>query len=177
MVYEELVTLYVTNLGKYNEGELVGEWLSLPCEKEEIDECLKRIGINEEYEEYFITDYDNNVLNLETSEYINIYELNEKLIEIAELCKEDSDLHKIQALLEYGAVSDVFEIDDSIMEEYEFYEGWTGADWEESLVRDCGYLDNIENSWIMSYITIDYESMAEDDDSIYETEHGILRRY
>ena len=56
---------YVTNLGKYNEGHLVGEWVDFPVTHEEmgvkeaVSEMLCRIGVDGVlYEEYFITDYD-----------------------------------------------------------------------------------------------------------------------
>ena len=45
--------VYIANLGKYNEGELVGDWFSLPLDEEVIAE---RIGLNAEYEEYAIHD-------------------------------------------------------------------------------------------------------------------------
>ena len=45
-----------SNLGKYNEGELVGDWFSFPLDEEVIAE---RIGLNAEYEEYAIHDTDN----------------------------------------------------------------------------------------------------------------------
>ena len=41
--------VYIANLGKYNEGELVGDWFSFPLDEEVIAE---RIGLNAEYEEY-----------------------------------------------------------------------------------------------------------------------------
>lgn len=56
--------VFVTNLGKYNEGELVGEWVKLPTTEEEMKAVFERIGIGAKdefgqvYEEYFITDYD-----------------------------------------------------------------------------------------------------------------------
>ena len=34
---------FVTNLGKYNEGELVGDWFSFPIDEEDVAE---RIGLN-----------------------------------------------------------------------------------------------------------------------------------
>ena len=52
---------FVTNLGKYNEGELVGEWVSFPVTPEEMRAVLDRIGIGHPddfgvpYEEIFIT--------------------------------------------------------------------------------------------------------------------------
>ena len=55
---------FITNLGKYNEGELVGEWVKFPTTAEELKEVFKRIGIGQKddfgqpYEEWFITDYD-----------------------------------------------------------------------------------------------------------------------
>ena len=49
---------FVTNLGKYNEGELVGEWVEFPITNEEMQEVFKRIGIGGRYEEWFITDYE-----------------------------------------------------------------------------------------------------------------------
>ena len=49
---------YITNLGKYNERELVGEWVKFPTTYEQMQEVFKRIGIGSEYEEWFITDYD-----------------------------------------------------------------------------------------------------------------------
>ena len=55
---------YITNLGKYNEGDLVGEWVKFPTTPEHLQEVFKRIGIGstdefgQPYEEWFITDYD-----------------------------------------------------------------------------------------------------------------------
>ena len=63
--------VYIANLGKYNEGYLVGDWFSFPLNEEEIAE---RIGLNAEYEEYAVHDTDN--FPMEISEYISIGELN-----------------------------------------------------------------------------------------------------
>ena len=40
-----LFEAYITNLGKYNEGELVGETLKFPTTTEEVQGLLKRIGV------------------------------------------------------------------------------------------------------------------------------------
>ena len=40
--------VYIANLGKYNEGYLVGDWFSFPIDEEEVAE---RIGLNSYYEE------------------------------------------------------------------------------------------------------------------------------
>ena len=39
-----LFEAYITNLGKYNEGELVGDTLKFPTTTEEVQALLKRIG-------------------------------------------------------------------------------------------------------------------------------------
>ena len=75
---------FITNLGKYNEGELVGEWVKFPTTAEELKEVFKRIGIGQKddfgqpYEEWFITDYDCYVDGLysKLGEYENLDELN-----------------------------------------------------------------------------------------------------
>lgn len=38
-----MLKIYIANLGKYNEGELVGKWVELPCE--DLDEVLKEIEV------------------------------------------------------------------------------------------------------------------------------------
>ena len=75
---------FVTNLGKYNEGELVGEWVQFPTTEDKMKEVFERIGIGSKdefgqvYEEWFITDYDcsiHGVSNL-LGEYENLDKLN-----------------------------------------------------------------------------------------------------
>ena len=87
-----MLKIYLTNLGKYNEGILQGEWLELPVSQEELKEVFKRIGINEEYEEYFITDYKCDFY--EVGEYENLDTLNEIAERIEELDEEESKVVK-----------------------------------------------------------------------------------
>lgn len=56
---------YVANLGRYNEGQLIGEWVTFPVDEEEWGEVLQRMGISDEpdengiiYEECFFADWD-----------------------------------------------------------------------------------------------------------------------
>ena len=75
---------FITNLGKYNEGALVGEWVKFPTTLEELKKVFERIGIGakddfgQTYEEWFITDYDCYVDGLYDllGEYANLDELN-----------------------------------------------------------------------------------------------------
>ena len=69
--------VYVANLGRYNEGELVGAWFTPPIDEEEMAE---RIGLNEDYEEYAIHDFE---LPFDIDEYTPIEEVN-RLCALAE---------------------------------------------------------------------------------------------
>jgi hypothetical protein len=31
-----MINVFITNLGKYNEGYLIGEWIALPADKEDV---------------------------------------------------------------------------------------------------------------------------------------------
>lgn len=73
----------ITNLGKYNEGELAFTWLPLPATNEEWDAAFKVIGIGEKdafgipYEEWFVSDYDCDFdVSKVLGEYPDIDELN-----------------------------------------------------------------------------------------------------
>ena len=87
----------LTNLGKYNEGELVFEWISLPFTDDELRVALDKIGINSNYEEYFISDYELSI-NYEISEYENIEALNDLFWRIDEL--NDSEIDDLNIILE-----------------------------------------------------------------------------
>lgn len=97
------ISIYLTNLGKYNEGELVGEWLELPATEEEIEACKKRIGISDEpdengniYEEYFVTDYECEFYAV--GEYESLDDLNE----LAETLDgmDDDEAEIVEALMD-----------------------------------------------------------------------------
>jgi antirestriction protein len=127
--------IYLTNLGKYNEGELIGQWLRLPFSDSELEATLQGIGINKQYEEFFIADYEND-LGLDIREYEDLDELNE----IAE-CISNLDSYErqtLQAVIEHEApdISRIAEIigrldeynlhsdihDDEALGNYFFYE-------------------------------------------------------
>ena len=99
---------FITNLGKYNEGELVGEWVKFPTTAEELKEVFKRIGIGQRddfgqpYEEWFITDYDCYVDGLysKLGEYENLDELNYLASKLDEM--SESEYAQFQAGMEMG---------------------------------------------------------------------------
>ncbi|MFQ4800938.1 antirestriction protein ArdA [Clostridioides difficile] len=116
-----MLNIYITNLGKYNEGELIGEWAEFPVNEEELEEILDRIGINEEYEEYFITDFETDIEGLEISEHSNIEQLNELAMKLEGL--EEYEIEQLKALLErwYIDFIDMIESDIySLLDNYTF---------------------------------------------------------
>ena len=99
-----LFEAYITNLGKYNEGELVGETLKFPTTTEEVQALLKRIGVDGvRYGEFFITSLDSDVLGLYDylTEYENLDELNHLACLLSEL--DQSDLEKFEAVIDCGS--------------------------------------------------------------------------
>ena len=93
----------LTNLGKYNEGNLVFEWLELPFTDQELEKTLEKIGINEQCEEYFISDYETDIEGLKIGEYENIEELNDLITEYERLDEEEQN--KIAAIIESEEIS------------------------------------------------------------------------
>ena len=104
----EEMRIYIANLGKYNEGELVGAWFTPPVDFEEVKE---RIGLNDEYEEYAIHDYE---LPFEIDEYTPIEEVN-RLCEMVEDLPEyiQEELSELQSY--FGSIEELCEHEDNII--------------------------------------------------------------
>ena len=130
------IEAYITNLGKYNEGKLVGEWVRFPTTEEKMKKVFERIGIEPgapdgyggHYEEWFITDYDCYVPGLmeaaRLGEYENLDELNFLASKIMEL--DDCELDRFEAAMEVAdetrSVKDIINLIDN-PEKYEVYPG------------------------------------------------------
>jgi antirestriction protein len=95
-----MISIYITNLGKYNEGELVGKWLELPYLDEELDNILTSIGINAQYEEYLITDIECQITTISKviGEYSNIHNINELAKKVLKL--DEYEIRKFSAIAE-----------------------------------------------------------------------------
>ena len=94
---------YITNLGKYAEGQPVGETLKFPATTEEVQSLLKNIGVDGvRYEEFFITAFDGDVMGL--YDYLTEYENLDELNHLAHLISElDSDeIETLEAVLNKG---------------------------------------------------------------------------
>ena len=86
-----MINLYIANLGKYNEGYLVGEWISLPVEEDDLQETFDRI-LEGGYEEVAIHDFETDINGLDIGEYSDIRELNEIAEELDRFDKDEIQL-------------------------------------------------------------------------------------
>lgn len=101
----------LTNLGKYNEGELVYKWIHLPISDKELSQVLKDIGIDGiSYEEYFITDYNCDIDGVydKLGEYTSIRDLN-ALAERFD-CMSSHEIEKFEAIMKAFGASDETEM-------------------------------------------------------------------
>ena len=100
----------LTNLGKYNEGGLDYVWVSFPCDEDDFQDSLKKIGIGEDrgdgsvYEEYFFSDWDTDYdwVDLDgLGEYMSLDEVNE-YAEALENIVDDGNEEEFKAAMEYS---------------------------------------------------------------------------
>ena len=159
---------FVTNLGKYNEGELVGEWVKFPTTPEEMQAVFKRIGIGETddfgcvYEEWFITDYDCYVDGLydKLSEYSNLDELNYLASKLDDMMQYDYD--KFCAAVYMGDHTSSIQDLINLTENLDCYDVYPDIEDDEDLGRY--YLEEVDASLVPEHLRnyIDYEAYGRD---------------
>lgn len=100
----------LTNLGKYNEGGLDYVWVSFPCDEDDFQDSLKKIGIGKDrgdgsvYEEYFFSDWDTDYNWVDLSnlgEYEDFDDVNE-YAESLENIVDDGNEEEFKAAMEYS---------------------------------------------------------------------------
>ncbi|WP_140489755.1 antirestriction protein ArdA [Bifidobacterium sp. UTBIF-68] len=88
------IRVWVGNLGRYTEGDLVGGWITLPQPAEAITKFLRDVvQVDPAHEEYAIFDTENDgalaALDLEIGDYTDVWELNV----LAAALKYAGDMH------------------------------------------------------------------------------------
>ncbi len=153
----------MTNLGKYNEGQLVYERVAFPTDTETVQAALKKIGIDGiRYEEFFIADYDGSMpqLHKHLGEYESINELNHLACLLSELSQDE--LAVFEAVMdsgEYtGSVKDLINLAQNL-DSYNFY---SDIHTEEELGRM--YIQELEAVPVPEHLIdyIDYEAYGRD---------------
>ena len=175
---------FITNLGKYNEGELVGEWVKFPTTAEEMKEVFKRIGIGQRddfgqpYEEWFITDYDCYVDGLydKLGEYESLDELNYLASKLDEM--SDSEYAQFQAGMEMGDHCGSLQEIINLTENLDCYEVYPDIEDYDDLGRY--YIEELEVMQVPEHLQnyIDYEAYGRDvamDENGSFTDQGYVR--
>ena len=175
---------FITNLGKYNEGELVGEWVKLPTTAEEMQEVFKRIGIGQKddfgnpYEEWFITDYDCYVDGLydKLGEYENLDELNYLASKLDEM--SESEYAQFQAGMEMGDHCGSLQEIINLTENLDCYEIYPDIEDYDDLGRY--YIEELDAIQVPEHLKnyIDYEAYGRDiamDENGTFTDQGYVR--
>ena len=161
-----MLKIFVTDLSAYNNGFLLGEWITLPMDKEELAFKVKIIlGKGEMlcndsfHEEYFITDYEFETVDIfSVGEYDNIYTLNEKAQLLEDI--EESEHKLIKFLFDENIVSSLEEAIEK-RDEVIVYENMSMREIAEEYVEENFDLDNlsplIANNIDYNGIAIDFE--------------------
>lgn len=156
--------VYIANLGKYNEGELVGDWFTPPIDWDDLKE---RIGLNSEYEEYAIHDWE---LPFEISKYTSIEEINRLCSMAEELASTDigEAINDIQTAF-FSSIEELYEHKNNII----YYPDCDDmTDIARYFIEETGVLGEVSVS-LQNYI--DYESYGRDleiSGSFVVTNHG-----
>ena len=158
--------VFITNLGKYNEGELVGKWLDLPCD--DIEEELASIGVadDSQYEEYFITDYEND-WDYPVDEDEDLWQLNELAEQLATV-DDKGDGDWLAAYMEAEGCHLEYALDN--YEDSTFYPEMDLEDVARDIIEECYDLPEIPVQYF------EYETFARDlgYDGYTETEYGVI---
>lgn len=160
-----MLKIFLTDLAAYNSGHLVGEWITLPLETEELEVKIQSILAKGEelcsdgiHEEWFITDYEwEDVSIFSVGEYENIYTLNEKIKLIEESIEPWQ--HRIVKVLLNNGLADTLQDTIDKVDDVIIYKNSTMADIAEQYIEE--YTDlNAYHPLIVSHI--DYEGIGRD---------------
>ena len=159
---------FITNLGKYNEGALVGEWVKFPTTAEELKKVFERIGIGakddfgQTYEEWFITDYDCYVDGLYDllGEYANLDELNYLASKLDDMSQDEYE--RFQAAMEIGDHTGSIQELINLTENLDCYDIYPDTHDHDDLGRY--YIEELDAMQVPEHLRnyIDYEAYGRD---------------
>ena len=159
---------FITNLGKYNEGALVGEWVKFPTTAEELKKAFERIGIGakddfgQTYEEWFITDYDCYVDGLYDllGEYANLDELNYLASKLDDMSQDEYE--RFQAAVEIGDHTGSIQELINLTENLDCYDVYPDIHDHDDLGRY--YIEELDAMQVPEHLRnyIDYEAYGRD---------------
>jgi hypothetical protein len=114
-----MISLFITHLGKYKEGQLIGEWLELPTTPEKVKQCFKQIGIDSvNYKEFFLSGYKSSVYGITNyiSEKSNLNELNYLACKLDELSHDEMEIYEaaIDIGININSITDLINLTDNL---------------------------------------------------------------
>lgn len=159
---------FITNLGKYNEGTLVGEWVKFPTTAEELKKVFERIGIGakddfgQTYEEWFITDYDCYVDGLYDllGEYANLDELNYLASKLDDMSQDEYE--RFQVAMKIGDHTGSIQELINLTENLDCYDVYPDIHDHDDLGRY--YIEELDAMQVPEHLRnyIDYEAYGRD---------------
>ena len=158
--------IYIANLGKYNEGELVGAWFTPPVDFEEVKE---RISLNDEYEEYAIHDYE---LPFDIHSDMPLWEINANCRMVLKL--EGTPIGNEMKAIQQKWFSSFEEFIDH-KDEIRYYDVGDGAALAEYLIREEYVFGEIPHELLKHIDYHSYGSELEMDDRYLFTTSGVFR--
>lgn len=172
------IDAFVTNLGRYNEGFLDGEFLKLPATTEEVQALFQRIHVDGvQYEEIFITDYETSISGLYDclTEYADLDELNYLATLLDDM--DEGDREKFEAALSSGEHTSGLKELINLAQNLDCYEYYPGICDEDDLGRYM--IDEMGAMEVPEYLEnyIDYEAYGRDvslEDGGTFTENGYI---
>ena len=156
--------VYITDLESFH-SFLIGEWLELGIDEDELRQTIKRILKKGEeackdgsiHEEYFLTDWEGEEF-FHVGEYTNVFKLNEEVARFEELSLDGSQKRCVSFLLTNNIVSNL----DEALEKYEdvlINEDMSFLDLAYQIVEEQYNLDELPQ-FVSNYF--DYEALARD---------------
>ena len=145
-----MLDVFVVNLRESNIGEEIGEWVSLPCDVEEL----------EKFDVYRIDDYQTDIEELEIPSFVNLEKLNDFAEQFEEL-ERDEKLVVRAYLYEYGVNEllrgyDSIDFNDSII----YYDVNDMSEVAYQYYEQTGMLDEITQ--VLPEYYIDFDAIGRD---------------
>jgi len=157
-----MIEAFITNAEKYSEGNLCGDWLTIPATKKDVQALLSRIGVDGSVnQEYIVTDYRVGIFGLiGLNEHADIDELNYFASLLSQINTDDIDIFEAAAIVgtHSGSVKDLI----NLIQNLDCYDYAPGISDHEELGQ---YLINVlEREDIPSAIEpyFDYRAYGED---------------
>ena len=132
-----MLKIFISNLKEYNNGKIIGEWVSLPCEG--LEEVLNKIS-NNGNDELFISDYETDISNLKISE--------DEVIALQAYLEQYNDIEQALEEVRQGNYTIYYDCDDM-------------SDVAYQVVNESGLLDGVPET-LKGYF--DYEAYGRDID-------------